>query len=848
MGIKTAHLGTAVVLFILVLAFQATLASASDHYTFEHAEEMRVSGRIEWRNYSSEPFLESVEENKPIFLLLTAPSWCYWCHVYTSDDYIYHPDVYPVINEKFIPIYVDADKRQDLTRKFLEGGWPSTTVLTPSRERMYGYSGPRPVQNMLANLESASTYVQTTGFSDKVSYNYQPAMVITPTEQQLNSLINGFAGYVSQVYDPVNGGFGSGQKFPQGRSLDFSLELYELTGNTEWLSLVQNTLRNQYTEIDEIETNYNLFDPVEGGFHRYGTRPDWTPPHYEKMLYDNARLLKAYSHLQQLTPDDELVQEVVRKTLEFIELNWYDENQGGFYGNSDVHGEDAYYGKAERDPDKPRVEKTKYSDWNADAILTYLDIWETSQNEKHRKMAAQSLDFFRQNMVTEKGAYHYYRNNGEKGVTGSLLDNSYLLLAFVEGYEVLGQDAYLDTAINLADFGLDNLYDWNSGGFFERNSPDTELYAPGENLDLSKPPPENAIMAYGMLKLYELTDDPRYLIAGTRTIGAKISEAPGLDRGYYFAKTAQFMLVNNLLADFESLQPQVAELEAEKQQSFWLNDIISTQPSLQPVQKFVASGEGLEKLGAPIWLLIPVALLAGFISFASPCTLPVLPAYIAYSFKSSKTNIKGMTIAFFLGLSVVFTLLGMSATLIGGFLRSNLAFFSQIAGVAVMLFGIYILLGLGLPGLKVKRKPTSYLGSFFFGSVLALSWTPCVGPILVALLLLASTTGSALTGGLLLFLYGLGLALPLIIISTYLGKINRESTLWKVIEGKELHLKFGGKSFSIHTSSLISGMLFLILGYLIFSGILFAFNQYVAATSFQKFIFGFEDWLLNVIK
>jgi len=122
---------------------------------------MRTSERIEWRDYGPGAFNEAIEQNKPIFLLLTAPSWCYWCHVYTSDDYIYNEMVYPTINEKFIPIYVDADKRQDLTRKYLEGGWPSTTVMTPSGERLFGYSGPRSIENMLTNLNQAVQYVNT---------------------------------------------------------------------------------------------------------------------------------------------------------------------------------------------------------------------------------------------------------------------------------------------------------------------------------------------------------------------------------------------------------------------------------------------------------------------------------------------------------------------------------------------------------------------------------------------------------------------------------------------------------------------------------------------------------------
>jgi len=699
---------------------------------------------------------------------------------------------------------------------------------------------------MVTNLQKAVDFVNSRSFSSQVLYNYQKSDPIIPNNKDINNLINVFAGSILGSYDKKHGGFGSGQKFPQGRTLDFSLELYELTGNNQFLEIVENTLKNQYTNIDELEGNYNLFDPIEGGFHRYGTTRQWTPPHYEKMLYDNARLLKAYFHLMQIKPNDEMTKEVVEKTLDFIEKNWYDSLNGGFYGNSDVHGEDEYYGKYPRPEDKPRVEKTKYTDWNTDAILTYLYLWQTTSDKNYKLMAEKSLDFFSKNMVSDAGVYHYFNENEEKGVRGNLLDNSYLLLAFVEGYEVLGKDEYLEVARKIADFSLENLYDWNGGGFFERNSPDTELYALGDNILLSKPMQENGIIAFALLKLYDQTNEPVYLNAGIKTMGHKIREIGGLDSAYYFIKAAQFIIENNLLSEYEINKNKIVEIEKNKQENFWVDELVKNQITSQT---FNVSEEGLEKLQGPILLLIIIALIAGFVSFASPCTLPILPAYIAYSFRASKQNIKGMTIAFFLGLSIVFTLLGMSASFIGSFLRDNLTLFSQIAGVAIIIFGIYILLGKGFAGIRIKQsKPTSYLGSFLFGSVLGISWTPCVGPILVALLLLASTTSSVFTGGLLLFMYAVGLAIPLILISTYLEKINKDGRLWRFIEGKELRLIFGNKIFSIHTNNLISGLLFIILGYLIFSGILFAFNQYVVGTSFQKFIFGIEEWFLRLVK
>ena len=102
--------------------------------------------------------------------MISAPAWCYWCHVYTSDDYVYHPEVYPTINNDFIPVYIDADKRQDITRQYLEGGWPSTTVMAPNRKRLFGYTGVRPMTNILTNLKASVEHVNARTFSDHIFY------------------------------------------------------------------------------------------------------------------------------------------------------------------------------------------------------------------------------------------------------------------------------------------------------------------------------------------------------------------------------------------------------------------------------------------------------------------------------------------------------------------------------------------------------------------------------------------------------------------------------------------------------------------------------------------------------
>ena len=202
--------------------------------------------------------LRRLKKTSPYSFCLLHPAGAIGATSIQATTYVYHPDVYPVINEKFIPVYVDADKRQDLTRKYLEGGWPSTTLLSPGGERLYGYSGPRPVENMIANLELAADFVDSQSFSTPAHYGYQPSPAIVPVERQLKNFQDDYARLIILSYDPVNGGFGRNQKFPQGLTLDFALEFYESTGNDDLLEIVQNTLNNQYTRIEELETTISV--------------------------------------------------------------------------------------------------------------------------------------------------------------------------------------------------------------------------------------------------------------------------------------------------------------------------------------------------------------------------------------------------------------------------------------------------------------------------------------------------------------------------------------------------------------------------------------------------------------
>jgi uncharacterized protein YyaL (SSP411 family)/cytochrome c biogenesis protein CcdA len=836
--------GRLLVTMFLMAMLAAGYAFAEEKYSYEKAEEL--TQLINWREYGPSMFEEARTSHKPIFMLLTAPSWCYWCQVYESEENLFHPDVIAVLNEAFIPVYVDADRRQDLTRQYLERGWPTTVIMAPDGTRLLGYSGSRPAEFILPMLRQAVDYVQGSTYElPTADYDYTETAFVRPTEASLKKLLENYSEFILKGYDRTFGGFGSGMKYPQGMTLDYSLDYFEKTGDRRYHDLVRSTLENQYTKREELETNYNLFDPVDGGFHRYGTKRDWTPPHFEKMLYDNARLLKAYYHLALVEPENQLAEEVFIHTDRFIQENWYDTDLGGFFSNSDVAGEYEYYGQDPRPEARPRVEETKYTDWNSEAITTYLYLYSKSGESRYKEMSASSLDFFMDNMISDMGAYHYQTPEGNKGGRGNIFDNAGLLLALIEGYEVLGDPLYLDGAAKLAEYSLSNLYDWNSGGFFERNSPDRELFAKGEHINLGKPSRENGVMGYAMLKLYGATGDSRYLAAGIRTLGINLDRVGVFDRGYHYALMAQLVLEKNLLNDFDRYQVQISVAEAGGKRDFWLNDLLKKGSHPQDGTGFVMEKSGSPGFEASMAILLLVALLAGLLSFASPCTLPILPAFIAYSLRDTGKNVGLMTLAFFLGLSCIFTLLGLSASIAGKFLQSHLPLFTQVTGMLIIGFGFYTLLSGGFRGLGLQtRGPVTYLGSFVFGGALGLSWTPCIGPILAAVLLIASTTGSAAKGAFLLLAYAWGLAMPLIAAGTWLDRLDRTGRFWTFIRGRELTL-FGRK---IHSSSLVSAIIFITLGTFILTGSLYTLNRFLSTTFLQDWLFALEEGLMRLVR
>lgn len=184
------------------------------------------------------------------------------------------------------------------------------------------------------------------------------------------------------------------------------------------------------------------------------------------------------------------------------------------------------------------------------------------------------------------------------------------------------------------------------------------------------------------------------------------------------------------------------------------------------------------------------ALAAGLLSFVSPCVLPLVPAYLSYitgvsvdQFASDKvagrrSEILMSALAFVIGLALIFTILGASATVIGGILLEYQDIVSKVAGVLIIVFGLQMLgiLHIGLFDQQkrldfTKRRAPGFLGAMLMGSAFGVGWTPCVGPFLGSILLLASQSNTVLSGMALLFVYALGLGVPFLLAGLLIGQL-----------------------------------------------------------------------------
>jgi cytochrome c biogenesis protein CcdA len=217
-----------------------------------------------------------------------------------------------------------------------------------------------------------------------------------------------------------------------------------------------------------------------------------------------------------------------------------------------------------------------------------------------------------------------------------------------------------------------------------------------------------------------------------------------------------------------------------------------------------------------------IAFLAGVTTLLSPCLLPVLPAFFAYTFKE-KTQLTKMTLLFFAGFAPIFILLGIAATTAGNFfgaLFKNLDFYIILAGVMLAVLGLLTFFGLSFSfsTLSPSAQRKDWVGVLLSGMLFGFGWVVCVGPILSGVLITASVFHNYWTASLLMLAYSLGVFVPLFIIAFFYDKYNLGQS--KLMQGKTVEWNILGSKIELHSHQMIAGVLLMITGvvFVLFKG------------------------------
>ena len=299
---------------------------------------------VAWHEWGAEAFARAAGEDKPILLDIGAV-WCHWCHVMDRESYE-DPALAEVINLHFIAVKVDRDERPDVDTRYQaavaaisgQNGWPLTAVLTPDgkpyfggtyfpRDDRYGRPGFARVLLTMADawktrrdevLESAGSVVEAIEYNENFA-GQSGTLSLSIVEKMIQSAL--------EKFDRHHGGFGAQPKFAHPSAIDLLLDVAGRTGN--------EAAREAATVTLEKMARGGVYDQLGGGFHRYSVDEAWVVPHFEKMLYDNAELLKNYVHAFQSFVDPEMAR-VARDMIRWMDASLTDRARGGFYASQDA--------------------------------------------------------------------------------------------------------------------------------------------------------------------------------------------------------------------------------------------------------------------------------------------------------------------------------------------------------------------------------------------------------------------------------------------------------------------------------------------------------------------------------
>ena len=527
------------------------LINETSPYLLQHAH-----NPVDWYPWGEEAFEAARAADKPI-LVSIGYSACHWCHVMEHESFE-DEKIAALMNENFINIKVDMEERPDVDQIYMNfvqlttgrGGWPMNVFLTPDKRPFFGgtYFPPASRYNMpswpqiltsIADAYANRREELETSANEIVGELRRLTIAEMSTESLSTGLLDtAFTSY-SRTFDAVNGGFGGAPKFPPAMSLEFLLRYHHRTGNDMALQMVRYTC--------EKMARGGIYDQIGGGFHRYSVDSIWLVPHFEKMLYDNAQLVRVYLHLYQVT-GEESFKRTAEETLDYV-LREMTDPSGGFYSSQDADSEGV---EGKFFVWRPDEIKEILGDEHAAVLNAYFDVTVHGNFEEtnilnikrdlenvaselglSEEQFRQIVDQGKQKLFEER-EHRVKPHRDEKVLTAW---NGLMLSAFADAAAILGEERYFEAARRNADFLLSEL---QSDGRILRTWKEGTAKLNGYIEDYAN-------LADGLLRLFEVSGEINYFREARRLADHMIAEFWDDESGgfYFTSNDHEELIVRN---------------------------------------------------------------------------------------------------------------------------------------------------------------------------------------------------------------------------------------------------------------------------------------------------------------
>ncbi|MGB5818170.1 MAG: thioredoxin domain-containing protein [Saonia sp.] len=444
------------------------LITETSPYLLQHAH-----NPVDWNPWSNEVFENAKKDNK-LVLISIGYSSCHWCHVMEEETFT-DEETAKLMNANFINVKVDREERPDVDKVYMtalqlmkgSGGWPLNVITLPNGKPIYGgtYHTKEEWKNVLEKVNAfyRKDAVRANEYADKIAQGIEEISLMIPnsTEGEISkdSIISSVNVW-KPSWDLTYGGDLAEQKFMLPTNLNFLLDYAILYKDQETKTHIKNTL-------DHI-AHSGTYDQLGGGFFRYSTVRDWSIPHFEKMLYDNAQAISLYAKAYRYFKDPKY-KEIVYGTISFLETEMKN-NAGGFYAalDADTEGEEGNYYTWTKENIKKIIgsDFEIFSDYYGLAPESKLEddkyiLQKTSSDiafgEKHN-ISLEKLELLKdkwKNNLLDNRKNRVRPATDDKIITSW---NSLLINGYIASYKAFGEQRFLTAAIDIFKFIEDKIF------------------------------------------------------------------------------------------------------------------------------------------------------------------------------------------------------------------------------------------------------------------------------------------------------------------------------------------------------------------------------------------------------